>query len=187
MSFSIVPIINSIPNIENMSFLELGVWDGKNHKQILCKDKASVDIAWNPTFKMTTTRFFQVNGRRYDIVFIDADHRLEGGLYDYNHATRICDKFIIMHDLYPDNEQQVTDNGDFAGDIFKLLYHIIKYNVDIRYYVLDGDCGMTVFLPPFNTFDFADIDQDVTYDDLKKLQIGRFSIEGMQEILRQKL
>lgn len=187
MSFSIVPIINSIPDIENYSYLELGVWDGKNHEKILCRDKASVDIAWNPKFKMTTRRFFQVNGRRYDIVFIDADHHLEGGINDYNHAARICDKIIVMHDLYPDSAQQATETGDFAGDIFKLLYHIIKNNINIEYYVLDGDCGLTVFLPPFRTISYADIKKDVTYDDLTKLKIGRYNIEGMQEILRQKL
>lgn len=187
MSFSIVPIINSIPNIENYSYLELGVWNGRNHSQILCKDKASVDVQWEPTFKMTTDSFFEVNDRRYDIVFVDADHCLKSGLKDYNNATKICDKFIIMHDLYPDNPQQATENGNYAGNVWRLLYHIITRKVPIEYYVCDGDCGMTVFFPPFRTFRLEDIDKTVRYNELTMLPIQRYSIDGMQEILRQKL
>ena len=187
MSFSIVPIINSIPNIEAYSYLELGVWNGRNHSKILCRDKSSVDVGWNPTFKMTTDEFFAQNKEKWDIVFVDADHNLEGGLKDYNNSTKICSKFIIMHDLYPDNPQQATETGNYAGNVWRLLYHIISRKIHLEHYVLNGDVGMTVFFPPFKTFDLKDIDKTVSYSQLDQLAICRYSIAGMQDILRKRL
>ena len=187
MSFSIVPIINSIPGIENMSFLELGVWDGKNHAQIRSKDKSSVDSAMPADYRMSTDDFFARNQRRFDIVFVDADHRLEGGLRDYDNATKICDKLIFMHDLFPDHAVQATETGEYAGNVFRLLYHIIRTNQQVEYYVLDGDCGMTVFLPPFKTFDLEEIDARAPYAELTDLDLARFNISQMSEILRRRL
>lgn len=187
MSFSIVPIINSLPGIENMSYLELGVWDGKNHSKITSRDKVSVDIEKPADFQMSTDEFFKLNDRRFDIVFIDADHRIEGALRDYNNAIKICDKFVIMHDLYPDHAMQATETGEFAGNVFRLLYHILITEKKAEYYVLDGDCGMTVFFPPFESIALADIDLKVPFDELTKIALPRFNIPQMQEILMRRL
>lgn len=187
MSFSIVPIINSIPGIENMSYLELGVWKGENHAHIKSKDKTSVDNKMPADYQMSTDDFFALNERRFDIVFIDADHLVEGGLRDYNNAVKVCDKFIIMHDLYPDHGVQATEDGSFAGNIYRLLYHIISTKAKIKYYVLDGDCGMTVFFPPFKSFKLEDMDLKVPFVELTRTSLARFNIKQMQEILKQRL
>jgi len=182
LSYSIVTLINSIPNIEQFSFLELGVLDGINHKQILCEDKASVDIRHNPTFKMSTDDFFSINTRHWDIVFIDALHRIEQVTRDYNNATRYCDKCIIIHDLYPSNQKQ-ADTVKYCGDVYKFLHHV--YYQQIEYYTLCEDSGMTLFFPPFTIF--QNVSSTYTYQDLVDLHLVRFSIPQLQHILKCKL
>lgn len=181
MSYSIVELINSVPNIQQLSFLELGVLDGINHDQILCEDKASVDIRHNPTFKMSTDDFFSINTRHWDIIFIDALHRVEQVVRDYNNATKYCDKCIIMHDLYPNNEKE-SQTENYSGDVYKFLYHLHDKLID--YYVLSEDSGMTLFFPPFKIFQNI---QDVTYHQLVDLNLVRFNIPQLQHILKCKL
>ena len=181
MSYSIVTLINSIPGIEQFSFLELGILDGINHDQILCEDKASVDIRHKPTFKMSTDDFFSVNTRRWDIIYVDALHRVEQAVRDYNNATKYCDKCIIIHDLYPVNQKE-SETVKFCGDVYKFLYHI--HDKLIEYYTLCEDSGMTLFFPPFITFQNI---KDTTYHQLVGLNLVRFSIPQLQHILKCKL
>ena len=51
-------IINNLPNIENKTYLELGVFNGINFNQILAKNKFSVDINGNATYNGTTDEYF---------------------------------------------------------------------------------------------------------------------------------
>jgi len=182
MSYSIVPIINSIPHIEIYSFLELGVLHGENHDQILCKDKASVDIRYNPTFKMSIDTFFSINTRHWDIIYIDALHRIDQVVKDYNNATKYCNKFIIIHDLYPTNQKE-ADTVNYSGDVYKLLYHIQDQQVE--HYVLGEDLGMTILFPPFRIF--KNVSHTTTYQQLVDLKLIRFSIPQIQHILKCKL
>jgi hypothetical protein len=181
MSFSIVKLVNSIPRIRERSYLEVGVWDGKNHAQILSEDKVSVDIAQPATFQMPSDQFFAQNTRRFDISFIDADHRLEQATRDYNNAIRITDQCIFMHDMFPDYEMQATETGEYAGDVYRLLYYL-QMHKKCELYVLDGDCGMTVLFPPFRSVDFREIER-VGYSDLVGLGMKRLSVPAMQGTL----
>ena len=51
-------IINNLPDIENKTYLELGVFDGTNFNQILSKNKFSVDVNGNASYTGTTDNYF---------------------------------------------------------------------------------------------------------------------------------
>ncbi len=134
MSKYIAELVNSIPGIETMSYLELGLYNGNNFRRIRAADKESVDIEplTKPTHLMTTDEFFRQNKRRFDIVFIDADHRIESVIKDYNNAIQICNKFIFIHDMVPDCKQAASpefQQGKWCGDGFKMLAWFLKYGI----------------------------------------------------------
>lgn len=185
MSLSAVELINAVPNIENSSYLEIGVWDGKNHKQIKSKDKASVDVGKPADFMMSSDEFFRQNKRKWDIIFIDACHRLDYGLRDYNNSAMVCNKAIFMHDLFPDTEYQANEDGRFAGDVYKILYYMAENKKD-NFFVLNYDCGMTLILPPFEIINPNKI-KNVSYKDLCDLNIKRYTTDEMIKIIREKI
>lgn len=148
MSKCIVELVNSIPDIENKSYLELGVWDGRHFNQIKAKHKVSVDITWNPTYKMTTDEFFAKNKDRFDIIFIDADHRIKCVYRDYMNSIKWCDEYLFIHDLIPPAEEFACENGDWAGDGYKLLMHWILNKAN-NIYTLNYNSGLTLVRPPF--------------------------------------
>ena len=66
-------IINTMPGIENCSYLELGIRDNINFEAIKCKTQMSVDINGRAQFTGTTDEYFaQADIPNFDIIFIDA-------------------------------------------------------------------------------------------------------------------
>jgi hypothetical protein len=178
MSEHIVEIVNSIKNIRNKSYLELGTGNGINFSRINCKDKTSVDTNGKATINTTTDNFFSINNRRFDITFIDANHDLDFVVRDYNNAVKITNELIFIHDMFPATKMHI--NHVYCSDSYKLLYHIL--NTDIKFYVLDCDMGLTVIKPEFKSVNRSLI-REVSYEELLSAKINRYSIEEMIKIV----
>jgi hypothetical protein len=90
-------IINNIDQIENYSYLELGVNDNINFYQIKCKDKFSVDMNGQAMFTGTTDKFFEEfsKNKKFDIIFIDANHNYDYVLRDFNNSIDHASKWIF--------------------------------------------------------------------------------------------
>lgn len=164
MSLYAADLINSIYNIEELSYLELGIWYGNTFNKIKCKDKVSVDTQFPATFNCTTDEFFQHNNRRFDIVFIDADHSYPSVCRDFNNSVFTVKKYIVVHDLVPPDKNHTKP--DACGDSYKLLHYIVQ-NVDYaNYFTLNRpeDCGLTIFRRPFPLIPI-DSNLKIEYDD----------------------
>ena len=88
------------------SYLELGLRDVNNtFNNVNCILKESVDInnICNPTHHMSTDTFFINNIKKWDIIFIDADHDKNQVLTDFNNAYKYLSNngTIIMDDVNP--------------------------------------------------------------------------------------
>ena len=59
-------IVNAL-DIEDKSYLELGVRDGLHFQDIKCKVKTSVDISCPADFKMSTDEFFEQAKKKQDV------------------------------------------------------------------------------------------------------------------------
>jgi hypothetical protein len=130
-------IINSLFKESDIKYLELGLSCGTHFNKLSIKNKESVDIATDPrpygkpTYLMSTDDFFKQNNKKYDIVFIDADHDHKQVIKDFNNAIDVLndDGVIFLHDLYPAILEQTKKI--YCDDSFKILDYFMKNNYDI--------------------------------------------------------
>lgn len=167
MSLRIVELVNSIKPV---SYLELGYWDGANHKAVDCPDKVSVDTNGKAIFTGTTDEFFAQNKRRFDVTFIDACHCIDFVKRDWNNAIACTDHAIILHDMIPPTRRHCAKAE--CSDSYLLLNHFIDRGIEYR--SLDHDCGLTVMLAK----DFETVTDEVEfigyYDFLEKVRTCKF-------------
>jgi hypothetical protein len=139
------------------NYLELGVRDGRNFKEVspFCKKMVGVDICpipfdleQNMTFhQMSTDEFFSKldDTEKYDCVFIDADHSHEQSLKDFlNVKDRMVDDgFIFFHDTYPYAEYMMDKN--LCNDVYKTALYIKQNFIDqFEILTLPFNPGLTI-------------------------------------------
>lgn len=156
-------IINNLLNIENKTYLELGVNDGKNFIKIKCKIKESVDINGNATFIGTTDDYFRTVGEdvQFDIVFIDANHDSDYVERDFNNSVKRCNEWILMHDMIPP-ERKYTKSYK-CSDSYKILYHLLT-KTHFEIYPMNENFGFTLIKMPADKINLTDEDKNLTYD-----------------------
>lgn len=140
-------IINSLNNIEDYSYLELGVFNNKNFNQIRCNNKFSVDVNGNAMFTGTTDDYFAQlsNDKIFDIIFIDANHDYEYVLRDYNNSVDRATKWILIHDMIPPSKKYTQSK--FCSDSYKLLYYFLT-ETDLEVYPMNNNFGLTLIKAP---------------------------------------
>ncbi len=137
--------INQIKGIENKSYIELGIGDRASFDAVRSSNKYSVDINGKADFTGTTSEFFKsLNGKKWDIIFIDADHRRDSLVFDYNNSVKRCNEWIIIHDLIPPNLRYTQDR--FCSDGYMLLATLLIMGVEV--YPMAENFGMTFVRMP---------------------------------------
>lgn len=115
------------------SYLELGVEYGINITEMKNLVKICVGVDINTVniakdniefFQMTTDDFFKQNTKKFDIIFVDANHNFEQVKKDFNNSLSILNKFgiIILHDTDPINEELLDENHCY--DSYKIIDYI---------------------------------------------------------------
>jgi len=151
MSKHAATIINAIPNIDRMSYLELGTAAGKTFNAVRSSEKVGVDKAYRPEamtgaafhFMVTTDEFFRTlpPSAKYEVIFIDADHSYDGVRKDYNHAMQHLRPggLLLIHDMNPPDEEHTKP--ELCGDGWKFLIQL--RGCDPQIVILDDDFGLT--------------------------------------------
>lgn len=177
-------IVNSILQVTDLSYLELGLKTGGNFKKICCSNKTSVDVEpkYKANYIMTTDKFFENNKKSYDIIFIDADHHYEQVLKDFNNAVAVCNKFVILHDLVPSKKEYVAQHK--CGDAYKLLWYL-AVNTDYTILTLNCDQGLTFVKMPINPIAPPEEVKGLRYEEFEDFIKGFtiYTIEQMQYIV----
>ena len=174
-------LINTIPRIQDKSYLELGIGNGINFKSVLAHDKVSVDVNGNATFTGTTDEFFSQCSEVFDIVFIDANHDYDFVLRDFNNSVRHCGEWLMIHDLIPPRQYHTLHR--FCSDGFRLLYYLLKYT-SFEVYPMSTNFGMTyIKMPTSPVFPERSEIMGLSYDDFMVF-IRKAELYNDAEIIR---
>lgn len=142
-----IELINKfIEKRDYKSYLELGIYDGSTFDNINIDDKISVDLNFNAMYKMTTDKFFEINNKKFDIIFIDADHRSIQLIKDIKNSFGILNNngVIVCHDCNPPTFNDQLDENNLYQTAWK-AFSIMRFNTHYFSYCIDADCGLGVF------------------------------------------
>lgn len=143
-----VAVINQlIQERKYTSYLELGIYDKSTYNSIICDNKESVDINsnFNPTYAMSTDSFFMGNNKKYDLIFIDANHTEPYLLRDIHNSIACLNPngCITCHDVNPPDEYSQIDSNNLYQTAWRAF---VRYRFDTQYftYTHKEDCGIGV-------------------------------------------
>lgn len=178
-------IINNIIDVENYSYLELGIFNNVNFNDIKCINKFSVDMNGNAMFTGTTDEYFQQlpKNQQFDVIFIDANHDYEYVIRDFNNAVDHATKWVLLHDMIP-NSKKFTQ-PKFCSDSFRVLQYLIK-ETDFEIYTMNNNFGLTFVRMPATKIippaEYAEISYSEFVEFINSVKL--YSDEEMIEILR---
>jgi hypothetical protein len=137
------------------SYLELGVDKGENFIGVKLVDKVGVDISRNATYRMSTDDFFRICDRKFDLVFIDADHEAEQAYRDFeNSLWHLNDNgCIVFHDCLPQveiHQSRRRRSNQWTGNVWKAFIRV-RQRADVNAFVVDADWGLGIVFKQPNT------------------------------------
>jgi len=185
MEHSRTSIINYIIEQKKYrSYLEIGIrnpW--QNFDLIKCNFKHGIDPAVNhpQVSRMTSDAYFSSHDDKYDLVFIDGDHTMNGVIKDVANALIYISErgTIVMHDCFPKTEgtqgDEITEDV-WHGSAWKVFASMRMTMSNLSMYTCEADCGCGIirygeqelFRPLINM-------NSMTWD---------FLVENRQELMR---
>lgn len=173
-------ILNQLPGIEDMRYLELGVGNNENFTAVRCKAKVSVDTSHRATWRGTTDQYFaQLDaGEKFNIIFIDACHDQDFVLRDFNNAVEHATDWIIMHDMIPPTEEWTKKSR--CSDCYKLLPVLMDSGMLV--YPLNERLGLTFIKMPGSKIYPTDKDNKLNHTDFMKI-INQTKLYSIEEII----
>jgi len=151
MHTDIISLIAS--KINPYLYVELGICNAQTITKVspFCDRAIGVDIERRSDTDYSTFEFFQMRTDEFfdvaksqnmfiDMLFIDADHRFEQSLKDFDNFFNLVsdDGLIFLHDTYPKSKYLLDDK--FCSDSFKTAWEIRNKRKD--------NCEIITF--PFN-------------------------------------
>lgn len=179
-------VINHLPNIENKSYLELGVFKNYNFNSIKASNKFSVDLNGKALYTGTTDEYFSSidSNVNFDIIFIDANHDYDFVLRDFNNAVDHCNEWILIHDMIPPTKEHAQSH--LCSDSYKLLYYFLKEE-HFQVYPMDENFGLTLIKMPAKKVFPSDLYKNASYEEFVEFikNIKLYSQEEVIKILRE--
>lgn len=133
------------------SYLEIGVrYPNENYDHINIKRKVGVDpnVDYPGVVKTTSDDFFAKNTEKFDLIFVDGDHRENQVRRDVDNALASLNPggTIVMHDCLPEKEEHQGDiqrSSIWNGSSWKILLEMRKrYGVYTKTVDVDYGCGI---------------------------------------------
>lgn len=135
------------------SYLEIGVGNkSANFNKVNAVAKECVDPINPSNYLMTSDDFFKINKKKYDVIFIDGDHRCAQVIKDIAGALRCLNKggVILLHDCNPVAEEHQTEQitvPHWNGTVWKAILFYRKTSPNISICTVDVDEGIGIIKP----------------------------------------
>ena len=151
------PYFNIIANVAKsvgaQTYLELGLWDARNHRSMLEIVPYCVGVDCEKMFDgeiphfyhMTTDVFFEQNTEKFDIIFIDASHEFSQVAVDFENAIKVLEKHgvIFLHDTDPAEEYMIVKK--LCNDTYKITEYIRNNHPDFSIVTLPvSNMGLSI-------------------------------------------
>lgn len=177
--------IHEWPKLPQASYLEVGIYNGYALRSIGAKHKTGVDInphsIENPDFEfyqMDSSVFFAQCDplRKWDLIYIDADHSWRGVLKDINNSIKHLSPggLLTIHDLFPQDES--FTQPCYCGDGYKVLL-VLRERAErgeIGLWTTDGDYGQSIIrgAESMKEISLGEVDTTLTYSRFRKIMTG---------------
>lgn len=151
------------------SYLEIGCQSDQTFGRIQVERKVGVDPVSGGTLRMESDEFFLLAAERYDLIFIDGDHRHPQVMRDVSNSLRVLAPggAIVMHDCLPPNEG--FESPDRCGTVWR-VFAKIRERPDLDAVTLDDDYGVGVVQVRTNRdpISVARSMDDLSYEDFSR-------------------
>ena len=143
-------INNIIKHKKYKSYLEIGCQKDISFSKILIPEKIGVDPMDGGTHRMTSDKFFSMNKKKFDIIFIDGLHEYTQVLKDIENSIKFLNKdgIILIHDCLPSKIWHQTipqTHSSWNGDVWKAIVKC-RTTKDIDTYTCIADQGLGIVL-----------------------------------------
>lgn len=134
------------------SYLEIGMQKAANNfDKVIAPLKVSVDPdpKAEAMHKCVSDWFFEVDNRKFDLIFIDGLHHSDQVERDIINSLRVLnrDGIIVLHDCNPPTEKDQLvprQHKVWYGDVWRAFVGFRLKYPDVISFCLDHDCGLGV-------------------------------------------
>lgn len=124
-------------------YLEIGCQNDDSFSRVEAPERVGIDPVSGGTLRMTSDEFFAQNQLRFDIIFIDGDHRHEQSVRDVDNALGALSLggAIVMHDCLP--PEASYERTDRCGTVWRSFAYY-RQRRDLDAIVGDFDFGVGI-------------------------------------------
>ena len=180
-------IINrAVKKFNVFTYLEIGVGNASNFRDVKATYKVSVDPNGLATYTTTSDTFFNHNTSSFDFIFIDGLHLEEQVFKDIINSLQYLNEggMIMCHDVNPEKEEdQVREykpGQTWNGDVWKAWVKLRQEKKDLEMYVINTDCGCGIIKKGEQVLLKNKL--PLTFDNLKKNRKEWLNLKEMEEI-----
>jgi len=178
---------------QDCHYLEIGIGHpSANFSKIKAAYKDAVDPVNPCNYPMKSDAFFINNTQKYDVVFIDGDHKAVQVIKDVINSLKCLDAegIILLHDCNPQLEIHQTENistQHWNGSVWKAILHFRQNDPDLFICTVDIDEGIGI-IKPNKKQDLFKCDEPIDFSLLCKYRkqiLNLMTIEEWQDLEKQ--
>ena len=158
----------------NCNYLEIGCDQNELFHSVASYNKIGVDPVSGGTHKMTSDDFFEINTKKFDVVFIDGLHEYQQVRRDALNSLKYLNDegWIAFHDFLPANylEQHMPRVGKgwpWTGDCWKLAYELSQAE-GLEFKIVEIDRGVGLMRKISNDYSVPDLSESLLKSEFDK-------------------